>query len=79
MKPLEIPPRISTTVGATLKDYDQERMESTASALLDFYKHRHLRFSIALMGDHSSGKTSFIRKIIDVNPLFLIDIRPIRK
>jgi GTPase SAR1 family protein len=67
MKPLETSPRISTIVGATLKDYDQERMESSASALLDFYKHRHLRFNIALMGDRSSGKTSLIRKILQVN------------
>ena len=50
-----------------LKAYDNGRESSTmVSALLDFYKQRNLRFNIALMGDRSAGKTSFLRSILEV-------------
>jgi len=68
MKPLEMPTTLEHVDLVDLKAYDNGREGSTVSALLDFYKHRNLRFNIALMGDRSAGKTSFLRSILEVRP-----------
>jgi len=65
IKPLE-KPILEHVDLVDLKAYDHGREDSTVSALLDFYKHRNLRFNIALMGDRSAGKTSFLRSILEV-------------
>lgn len=64
MKPLESSQMNSQLGDAELKDYDNCRLESQTSAVIDYYKHKNLKFNVALMGDRSSGKTSFLRQIL---------------